>query len=134
MLLPQVLRTAPLADEVTRSLLRRTALSYGMDELALLASWKQFNAAPRRPDADVLFNWAEQRLLAQLSQTPGEVLARVLPSWQLEPQAFGRAADAEVPRARWQAGSAARRWRSAAGCAPPAAPAAPSRWMRYLPG
>ncbi|WP_432246630.1 DNA-binding protein [Streptomyces sanyensis] len=107
---PGFLRTAPLQEETTSSLICRIAGRYGMEEKVLRACWKWRNYPPghegggARADAEVLLNEAGRQLLAGMSGVEEDVLARALPSWG-KGDARLRAED-DDPVGLWRTGGA----------------------------
>ncbi|MGW4545097.1 DNA-binding protein [Streptomyces violaceorubidus] len=89
----------------------RVAVSYGLETSSLRPGWKWRSQQPRhesgapRADAEVLFNAGGRRLLAQLCGVDEHVLARALPSWNLEDARLPAEQD-EAPAAVWRIGGA----------------------------
>ncbi|MDT0398511.1 MULTISPECIES: DNA-binding protein [Streptomyces] len=108
---PGVLRTAPLRQETTSSLICRIANRYGLETMALRSCWHWRNYQPghdgggARADAEVLLNAAGRQLLAGLCGVKEDVLARALPSWELEDSKLPAEEDG-VPAAAWRIGGA----------------------------
>jgi hypothetical protein len=108
---PGVLRTAPLRRETTSSLICRIANRYGLEAKVLRSCWHWRNYQPghdgggARADAEVLLNAAGRQLLAGLCGVKEDVLARALPSWELEDSKLPAEEDG-VPAAAWRIGGA----------------------------
>ncbi len=107
-----IFRVVPLPGETTCSLMVRIAARYGMEAKTLRSGWKWHNSAPtydsggQRADAEVLFNAAGRRLLADVCGVAPGVLARALPSWEQEDARLLAGKDAAGPAAAWRAGGA----------------------------
>ncbi|MGZ2362311.1 hypothetical protein LRE75_37590 [Streptomyces sp. 372A] len=90
----------------------RVAASYGLETASLRPGWKWRSQQPRheggapRADAEVLLNAGGRRLLAQLCGVDEHVLARGLPSWNLEDARLPAEQDG-APAAVWRIGGAA---------------------------
>ncbi|MFD8096872.1 DNA-binding protein [Streptomyces malaysiensis] len=108
---PGLLRTAPLKEETTSSLICRIASRYGLEARVLRSCWHWRNYQPghdgggARADAEVLLNAAGRQLLAGLCGVKEDVLARALPSWAREDSKLPAEEDG-VPAAAWRIGGA----------------------------
>lgn len=108
---PGVFRVAPLAGEMTSSLIGRVAACYGMEAKALWSCWRWRGSRPRhegggeRADGEVVLNAAGREVLARLCGVGQEVLGRALPSWGGEDAKFP-AGEGGEPLAVWRAGGA----------------------------
>ncbi|MBD0695885.1 hypothetical protein BG452_04770 [Streptomyces sp. CBMA123] len=93
---------SPFTGETTYSLVGRVAARYGLDDDALLTSWRWHGHRPRhesgalRADAEVLLDGAGRRVLAGLCGVGEEVLGRALPVWR-GGRCGGRAGGVRVP-------------------------------------
>ncbi|NEB18741.1 DNA-binding protein [Streptomyces coelicoflavus] len=107
-----IFRVVPLPGETTWSLMVRIAARYGMEAKTLRSGWKWHNSAPtydtggQRADAEVLFNAAGRRFLADVSGVAPGVLTRALPSWEQEGARLLAGKDAAGPATAWRAGGA----------------------------
>ncbi|WP_436950024.1 hypothetical protein [Streptomyces sp. SudanB52_2052] len=136
-----VLRTVPLAGELTASLISRVAARYGLPTAGVLRLWTCRNSPARhdgggaRADAEVVLNGTGRHVLAELCRVEPKVLAHALPAFTMDDPKICTGREAEEAQARWRAaGTVAVRPRSAAGCAPRGAPGQALRAVRYLPG
>lgn len=121
-----VLRTVPLAGELTASLINRAADRYGLPAAGVLRLWTCRNSPARndggsvRADAEVVLNEAGRAVLAELCGVEPAVLVRALPAFTVDDPKISEAA---VAQARWRsAGAVAREAASPAGRAPRGAP------------
>ncbi|WP_308289286.1 DNA-binding protein [Streptomyces asiaticus] len=124
-----VLRTAPLAGELTSSLINRAAARYGLPAAGVLRLWTCRNSPARmdgggmRADAEVVLNEAGRAVLAELCGVEPAVLARALPAFTVDDPKISKGG-----RPAWRRGAGRRRarWRekrrSPAGRAPRGAP------------
>lgn len=103
-----IFRVVPLAGETTWSLMQRTAAGYGMAADGLLGHCQWRNHRPRhggggvRADAEVLLDVAGREVLAGLCGVEREVLARALPSWTREEEAFAGRGSGRAPQGLWR--------------------------------
>nr|WSW64719.1 TniQ family protein [Streptomyces sp. NBC_00995]WSW71234.1 TniQ family protein [Streptomyces sp. NBC_00995] len=103
------LRTAPLAGELTSSLIGRVAGRYGMERGEVLAQWSLTGSPARHPggggvraDAEVVLNEAGRRVLAELCRVDPQVLARALPAYVVAGPVKD-SGNGPVARGRWRA-------------------------------
>ncbi|MEV8311912.1 hypothetical protein AB0P36_32465 [Streptomyces flavidovirens] len=103
-----MLRTVPLAGELTSSLISRVAARYGIAATSVLRLWTYRNSPSRhdgggvRADAEVVLNGAGRGVLAELCGVEPEVLARALPAFTVDDPKIstGREAGVAQPRPR----------------------------------
>uniref|UniRef100_A0AAU2UVJ2 TniQ family protein n=1 Tax=Streptomyces sp. NBC_00003 TaxID=2903608 RepID=A0AAU2UVJ2_9ACTN len=104
-----VLRTVPLAGELTASLISRVAARYGLAASSVLRLWTCRNSPARhdgggaRADAEVVLNGAGRRVLAELCRVEPKVLARALPAFTMDDPEINTGREASVAQARWRA-------------------------------
>ncbi|WP_308315621.1 TniQ family protein [Streptomyces sp. ISL-100] len=104
-----VLRTVPLAGELTASLISRVAARYGLPTAGVLRLWTCRNSPARhdgggaRADAEVVLNGAGRRVLAELCRVEPKVLARALPAFTMDDPKISTGREAGVAQARWRA-------------------------------
>ncbi|MEU6370336.1 hypothetical protein ABZ876_32605 [Streptomyces sp. NPDC046931] len=85
-----VLRTEPLAGELTVSLINRVAARYGLTAAGVLRLWTCRNSPTRhdggsvRADAEVVLNEAGRGVLAELCGVEPAVPARALPAFTVD--------------------------------------------------
>ncbi|MEU5019247.1 TniQ family protein [Streptomyces angustmyceticus] len=107
-----VLRTVPLAGELTASLIDRVADRYGLPAAGVLRLWTCRNSPARhdgggvRADAEVVLNEAGRAVLAELCGVEPTVLARALPAFTVDDPKIGTGREAAVAQARWRAAGA----------------------------
>ncbi|WP_308016634.1 MULTISPECIES: DNA-binding protein [Streptomyces violaceusniger group] len=107
-----VLRTAPLAGELTSSLINRAAARYGLPAAGVLRLWTCRNSPARmdgggmRADAEVVLNEAGRAVLAELCGVEPAVLARALPAFTVDDPKISKGREAGLAQGRWQAASA----------------------------
>lgn len=107
-----VLRTVPLAGELTASLIDRVADRYGLPAAGVLRLWTCRNSPARhdgggvRADAEVVLNEAGRAVLAELCGVQAVVLARALPAFTVDDPKIGTGREAAVAQARWRAAGA----------------------------
>ncbi|AOR29695.1 DNA-binding protein [Streptomyces fodineus] len=107
-----VLRTVPLAGELTSSLISRVAARYGLAASSVLRLWTCRNSPTRhdgggvRADAEVVLNGAGRGVLAELCGVQPAVLARALPSFTVDDPEISNSRDAALAQARWRAAAA----------------------------
>jgi hypothetical protein len=107
-----VLRTVPLAGELTSSLISRVAARYGLAASSVLRLWTCRNSPTRhdgggvRADAEVVLNGAGRGVLAELCGVEPAVLARALPSFTVDDPKISNSRDAALAQARWRAAAA----------------------------
>ncbi|MFG2919768.1 DNA-binding protein [Kitasatospora sp. NPDC048298] len=103
---------SPFAGETAFSFLGRVAARYGLDDAALLTSWRWHGHRPRheggalRADAEVLLDGAGRRVLAGLCGVGEEVLGRALPAWGLDDEKLVTRTGGGGPGAAWRVGGA----------------------------
>jgi hypothetical protein len=104
-----VLRTVPLAGELTASLISRVAARYGLPTAGVLRLWTCRNSPARhdgggvRADAEVVLNGAGRQVLAELCRVEPKVLARALPAFTIDDPKISTGREAGVAQARWLA-------------------------------
>ncbi|WP_327726187.1 TniQ family protein [Streptomyces sp. NBC_00487] len=104
-----VLRTVPLAGELTASLISRVAARYGLPTAGVLRLWTCRNSPARhdgggaRADAEVVLNGAGRGVLAELCRVEPKVLARALPAFTMDDPKISTGREAGVAQARWRA-------------------------------
>ncbi|MEV6948246.1 TniQ family protein [Streptomyces sp. NPDC051172] len=104
-----VLRTVPLAGELTASLISRVAARYGLPTAGVLRLWTCRNSPARhdgggaRADAEVVLNGAGRRVLAELCRVEPKVLARALPAFTMDDPKISTGREAGVAQAQWRA-------------------------------
>ncbi|MEV6507810.1 TniQ family protein [Streptomyces sp. NPDC051642] len=107
-----MLRTVPLAGELTSSLISRVAARYGLAAGSVLRLWTCRNSPTRhdgggvRADAEVVLNGAGRGVLAELCGVEPAVLARALPSFTVDDPKISNSRDAALAQARWRAAAA----------------------------
>ncbi|MEV6133848.1 TniQ family protein [Streptomyces violaceusniger] len=107
-----VLRTVPLAGELTASVISRAADRYGLPAADVLRLWTCRNSPTRhggggvRADAEVVFNEAGRGVLAELCGVEPAVLARALPAFTVDDPKISTGREADLAQARWRAAGA----------------------------
>ncbi|MGW0500989.1 hypothetical protein ACWD0Z_37865 [Streptomyces sp. NPDC003007] len=101
-----VLRTVPLAGELTSSLINRAADRYGLPAAGVLRLWTCRNSPARldgggvRTDAEVVLNEAGRDVLAELCGVQPAVLARALPAFTVDNPKIRTGREADLPQPR----------------------------------
>ncbi|MFF4291546.1 DNA-binding protein, partial [Streptomyces sp. NPDC001633] len=107
-----MLRTVPLAGELTASLISRVAARYGLAASSVMRLWTCRNSPTRhdggsvRADAEVVLNRAGRGVLAELCGVEPAVLVRALPSFTVDDPKISTGRDASLAQARWRAAAA----------------------------
>ncbi|WP_405763982.1 TniQ family protein [Streptomyces sp. NBC_00080] len=107
-----VLRTVPLAGELTSSLISRAADRYGLPTAGVLRLWTCRNSPARngggrvRADAEIVLNEAGRAVLAELCGAEAAVLARALPAFPVDDPKISSGREAGLAQARWRAAGA----------------------------
>lgn len=107
-----VVRTVPLAGELTASLISRAAARYGLPAAGVLRLWTCRNSPVRhkgggvRADAEVVRNEAGRAVLAELCGVKPAVLARALPAFTVDDPNISTGREAGLAQGRWRAAGA----------------------------
>lgn len=103
-----VLRTVPLAGELTSSLVSRAADRYSLPASGVLRLWTCRHSPVRRAgggvraDAEIVLNDAGRAVLAELCGVSPRVLARALPAFTVDDPKISSGQEAALAQVRWR--------------------------------
>ncbi|MGC0407300.1 hypothetical protein RKD31_000543 [Streptomyces sp. SAI-163] len=103
-----VLRTVPLAGELTSSLVSRAADRYSLPASGVLRLWTCRHSPVRRAgggvraDAEMVLNDAGRAVLAELCGVSPRVLARALPAFTVDEPKISSGQEAALAQVRWR--------------------------------